>query len=292
MFKLNKLRNELDFNKDIAEIINVLKGVASSEFYRLQKEKKSLDEFLSYLQGFFGMVDTTGLQHTSLDESSLPQALLLITSDIGFLGKLNVSIVNAAREQASADDEFIVLGKQGVRYIEETGRKYTSFAGVTDEVEYEEAESLGSYILKGLMDKKFHRTTIVYPHFISFAVWKVQTYQLFPCRFLFKESAQSGQEGKKHNIDQGGIIIEPALTNVVDHLIRIWINYVIYGIFWESKLAEWATRVMHLEGSSDEIKQMNKKLRSQYFRLVHEVSDNNLREIVAAMLAMKQSSAA
>jgi len=292
MFKLNKLRKELDFNKDIADIINVLKGVASSEFYRLQNAKKSFDEFLGYLQGFFRMVDTTGLQHTLLDESSLPQVLLLITSDIGFLGKLNVSVVNTALDQASADDEFIVVGKQGTRYIEETGRKYTSFDGITDEVEYKEAESLAGHILKGFLGKKFCRTTIVYPHFISFAVWKVQTYQLFPCRFLFKESAESGQEGKERNIDQGGIIIEPALTNVVDHLIRIWINYIIYGIFWESKLAEWATRVMHLEGSSHAIKQRNKKLRSQYFRLIHEVSDKNIREIFAARLTMQRSSVA
>jgi len=54
MFKLNMLRKELVFNKDIGDIIGVLKGVASSEFYRIKKSKKDFDEFLDYLQGFSG----------------------------------------------------------------------------------------------------------------------------------------------------------------------------------------------------------------------------------------------
>ncbi len=287
MFKLNMLRKELIFNQDIGDIINVLKGVASSEFYRLQKEKKSFDEFLDYLQRFFSMVDTTGLRHLLLDDSSLPQALVLITSDLGFLGKLNVSVVNTALEQSSKDDELIVVGKQGIRYIEESGRNFTAFEGITDEVEYKEADKLADCVLKGILDKKFCRTTIIYPHFISFAVWKVQTYQLFPCRFLFQAGTKSGQ---KH--EEGSIIIEPTLAKIAERLIKIWINYTLYGIFWESKLSEWATRVMHLEGSTHEIKQMNKKLRSQYFRLIHEISDKNIREIFAARLALEQEAVA
>ncbi len=283
MFKLNKLHKELDFNKNIGDIINVLKGVASSEFYRLQKAKKSFDEFLDYLQGFFRMIDISGTEHLFLEDSSLPQALLLITSDIGFLGKLNVSVVNTALAQSSENDKLIIVGKQGTRYVEEAGRDFTSFAGISDGVEYKEAEGLADFILKGILDKKFRRTTIVYPHFVSFAVWRIQTYQLLPCRFLFKASSEAGKKDEEDRI-----IIEPALAKVIEYLVRVWIKYILYGIFWESKLSEWATRVMHLEGSSHEIKQMNKKLHFQYFHLLHEISDKNIREIFAARLAMEK----
>jgi len=283
MFKLNKLHKELDFNKNIGDIVNVLKGVASSEFYRLQQAKKSFDEFLDYLQGFFRMIDITEAEHLFLEDSSLPQALLLITSDIGFLGKLNVSVVNTALAQSSVNDKLIIVGKQGTRYVEETGRDFTSFAGISDNVEYQEAESLADFILKGIFDKRFRRTVIVYPHFVSFAVWRVQTYQLLPCRFLFKATKEA-----KRRDEEDKIIIEPKLAGVIEYLVRTWIKYILYGIFWESKLSEWATRVMHLEGSSHEIKQMNKKLRFQYFHLLHEISDKNIREIFAARLAMEK----
>lgn len=265
----------------------MLKGVASSEFYRLQKTRKKLDEFLDYLQGFFQMVDITEAQHLFLKDSSLPQALLLITSDAGFLGKLNISVVNSALEKSSGAEELIVVGRQGIRYIEETGRSFTPFAGVSDKVEYKEAEKLADFILKGVLDKKFGRIVVVYPHFVSFAVWKVQAQQLLPCRFLFQAGSKVEKEGVEDKV-----LIEPALTKVIEYIIRIWINHMLYGICWESKLSEWAARVMHLEGSSHEIKQMDKKLHSQYFRLLREISDKNIREIFATKLAMGQGTIA
>lgn len=286
MFQLTKLRKELSFNREIGGIVNVLKGVASSEFYRLQKARKQLDEFGEYLKGFFQIINIAGVQHPFLEVSSLPRALIIITSDIGFLGKLNISVVNAALAQSSGKDRFIVVGKQGVRYIEESGHTFSSFAGISDEVEYRQVEELGEYIIKGFLDKKFGRAAIVYPHFVSFAVWQVQTYQLLPCRFLFRELPQERAE-EEHEEEK--VVIEPSMSEIIQYLIKIWLNYMLYGIFWESKLSEWAARVMHLEGSADEIKRIDKKLHYQYFRLLHEISDKNIREVFASRLAVSRT---
>jgi len=290
--QLNKLRKEARFNKEIGGIINVLKGVASAEFYRLQKTRKRLDEFIEYLQNFFRLFDVTGWRHLFLEESSLPRALLLITSDMGFLGKLNMSVAAAALRQCSGNslgeapspgvkDKFIIVGKQGVRYIEETGINFVSFPGISDEVSYEESEKLTDFIFRGFLNKEFGKMLIVYPHFVSFTSWHIQTYQLFPCRFLFGESS------KPKSREQEQVIIEPGKTKVLEYLIKIWVNYILYGVFWESKLSEWAARIMHLEGSHYEIGQLDRRIRLQYFRLLHEKSDKNIREIFSSRLAIK-----
>ncbi len=294
MFKLAKLRNELRLNKELGGIVNVLKGVASSEFYRLQKARKRLDEFGNYLRDFLQMVDITEFRHPFLEVSQKPSAILLITSDAGFLGKLNITVVNSALEQCSGNEKLVIVGKQGARLIEEVrpvrkgfsngagksftprGVGFTSFPGISDKVDYEEAERLADFINKNFLDKKIGKTIVVYPQFLSFAVWKVQVYQLLPCRFLFREE-QAEQEGR--------IIIEPSKTKIIEYLVKIWITYMLYGIFWESKLSEWAARVMHLEGSSYEIKQLDKKLRFQYLRILHEISDKNIREVFSGRLA-------
>ncbi|MEA3560871.1 MAG: hypothetical protein U9R31_03775, partial [Candidatus Omnitrophota bacterium] len=82
------------------------------------------------------------------------------------------------------------------------------------------------------------------------------------------------------------IAIEPALDKVIEYLVTVWMNYILYGIFWESKLSEWSARVMHLEGSSSEIERLDKKLRFRYFQLLHEISDKNIREIFSSRLVM------
>jgi len=281
MFKLTKLRKERDFNKEIGGIVNVLKGVASSEFYRLQKARKGLDEFGDHLRDFLQMANIAGVRHPFLETSPLPQAVLLITSDTGFLGKLNISVVNSALEQCSGQDELIVVGRQGARYIEEAGRSFAAFAGIGDEVDYKEAKDLADFIIKGFSGRKFGKVVVVYPHFLSFAVWDVRVYQLLPCRFLFREESKVSEAEEK-------VIVEPSVNKLIEYLVKIWITYMLYGIFWESKLSEWSTRVMHLEGSSFKIKQVDKKLHFQYFRLLHEISDKNIREIFASRLAVQR----
>jgi len=284
MFQLKKLRKELSFNKEISGIISVLRGVASSEFYRLQKARKASGEFTDYLQSFFQLFDIRQLTHPFLEQSFLPPAILLITSDAGFLGKLNVSVVNAALKQCtstSGDEKLIVTGSQGARYIEETGRKYISFPGISDEIDYEESTKLADFIFQGVLNKEFSKTVIVYPRFVSFTSWTIQVYQLLPCRVLFSEDfALDDKEEEK-------VIVEPARGEVLEYLIKIWLNYMIYGIFWESKLSEWSARTMHLEGSAEEIKHADKRIRLRYFRALHEVSDKNIREIFSSRSATK-----
>lgn len=304
MLQLTKLRNERRFNREIGEIVNVLKGIASSEFYRLQKERRRLDELGDYLEKFFQMIDVSESRQPFLEVSRSSQAIVVITSDSGFSGKLNSSVVNSALEQRAGDDKFIVVGTQGIRLIEESalvkegssnrrGKSpallyggnlpgVISFAGISGGVEYKEAERLGNFISGSFLDKNIGRTIIVYPHFVSFSVWQVQIYQLFPCRFLFKESSGSRGEEEK-------IIFEPSLSKTIEYIVRLWVNHILYGIFWESKLSEWSARVMHLEGSSYEIKQLDKELRFRYFRVLHEISDRDIREIFSSRLAMRRS---
>jgi ATP synthase F1 gamma subunit len=276
MFKLTKINKERKFNRDIADIINALKGVASSEFYRLQKTRKQLEQFAEYLHDFFQMINVANMEHRFFQSTSLPAAMVLVTSDIGFLGKLNISVVNTALDQSSGSEKLIIVGKQGVRYIEETGKDFISFTGISDNVSYHEAENLANFLAQRV-GKEFGRITVVYPHFISFSLWQVQTFQLLPCRFLFRDSVRSEWEEE--------LIVEPSYDKIIDDLVIIWMAYILYGIYWESKLSEWAARVIHLESSANKIKQRDRKLRFQYFHLLHEISDKNIREIFASKLA-------
>ncbi len=272
----------MQLTEEMAGIINVLKGVASSEFYRLQKARKGLDEFGDSLKTFFEMVNISDFHHPFLEKSSLPASIVSITSDAGFLGKLNISVINSALKQCGEEGKMIIVGRQGVRLAGETGGKVLhSFPGISDEVTYKEVEKLGNFIVDSFLGGEIGGAAVVYPHFVSFGIQNVQVYQLLPCRFLFRQEEQKKEEEEQ-------VIIEPKKSKVLEYLVKIWINYMLYGIFWESKLSEWAARVMHLEGSSFEIKRLAKSLRFQYFRLLHEISDKNIREIFSARLAMQK----
>jgi ATP synthase F1 gamma subunit len=285
MAKLRNLRAQLAFNKDMSNIINVLRGIAASEFGRLQRERKKFDEYASYLERLFQILDVSGFSHFFLDEIDLPTNIILVTSDTGFLGKLNVSIVNTALGQYKENDYLTVIGRQGERYITERVKEYKFFPGISDYISPVEVERIKKYIINEVKEKHVNKTVIVYPEFVSFAVQRVQSLDLLPCRHLFTaRPVDQIQEAEEERL-----IVEPSFNRVVEYLVHLRINHVIYNIFWESKLSEWAARVMHLEGSSDEVKRQAKVVRLSYFRAVHEQSDKSIREIFASTSALRRS---
>ncbi|MCK4917125.1 MAG: F0F1 ATP synthase subunit gamma [Candidatus Omnitrophica bacterium] len=293
MQRISKLKKEIKFNNDMGSMLNVLKGIASSEFYRLNKKIKDLSYLGDELKSFFDMVDIKGISHVLLGFSVLPKTIVIITSDSGFLGKLNVSVVNVALELYTKGDVLLVVGEQGARYVEEEiGPEFVKFSGIGDDRQYDEAEKFADYLLGKFLKKEFGRTIVVYPHFVSFAVWEPKTYQLFPCRFLFSndnftEGAEADRYGLKDS-EKDKIIYELSIARVMERLVRFMTGYRLYGIFWESKLSELAARVIHMDGSFFRIEERNKDLRLAYFRAMHDMSDKSIREIFSGRLEVQK----
>jgi len=294
MFQKAKLRKEVSFNKLMGTIVSVLKGVAATEYSHLQANRSSFDLFEGHIKDFLKIIKLGDFQHPFLGVPSSPNNIILITSDTGFLGKLNISVVNSALEQYGSGDMLTVIGRQGSRYVGEKGIEFTSFPGIDDNISYSEIIKLRDYILRVFSERK-GKTIIIYPHFISFSVQKTQQFQLLPCRFLFAEQEkQATMGGKLEDVGlatlfgNDEVIVEPSLKRVIEQVVKTWISQLLNSIFWESKLSEWAARAMHLEKSFTEIKNQNKVLRLQYFRLLHEMSDKSAREIFASRFALSK----
>jgi ATP synthase F1 gamma subunit len=293
MIQKSILKTDMQFYKEMGGIIEALKGVAATEFFRLQKKQEKFDEFEEQMKRFFELMKVDNFKHPFLDSASNSKFFVLITSDTGFLGKLNAEVVQLALEQYSQEDKFIVIGKQGDLYLstEKIAGGLETFPGIADNITYSEIEKLRNYIFNKFLEEKRGSATIIYPHFVSFSVQKIQQFQLFPCRFLFgsEKSEDSSFSGQKELEEEDEIILEPSLKKVVESFIKIWVGHLLLGVFWESKLSEWAARVMHLEQSSTEIKKTSKNLKHQYFRTLHELSDKGIREIFASKLALESA---
>jgi ATP synthase F1 gamma subunit len=296
MIPLTILRKDLAFNRVMENIIEVLKGVAATEYFHLQSRRKSFNEFEGHLRDLFAQVNIHNFQHPFLGAEASANNIILITSDTGFLGELNMSVVNYGLMQYRGDDLVTVVGKEGIRYIGEQGIKYTSFPGIDDDISYSAVIKLRDYIIKEFLGKKLSNTVIVYPHFVSFSVQKIEQFQLFPCRFLFpQESSPVSSAGSRVGLLEVDpaekMITDSSLKSIVECLVKIWIGQLLHLIFWESKLSEWAARVMHLERSTNEIRDQQKKMRLQYFRTLHERSDKSTREIFVSRMALIKSGA-
>ena len=284
MITLMRLKQELRLSEDLGDIIDVLKSAALIQFRLFQLKDKPSSDFLKELEACFKVFSRRSIMHHPYftDRQELPTAIVVITSDEGFLGELNTLLINACLDRRrSSNDEIIVLGERGARYFNEVKEKFVAFPGITDEVSLKEIENLRNYLLKGYYHR-FGRILIFYPEFLSLTAQRVTLFQLLPYLGLTEQVITVPKEED--------ILTEPSFNRVLDALIKFWLASKLLHIFWSTKLSEFSARIMHLEGSTQELAHLNHRLAFDYFRNVHALNDKTIREISASKVLLGKNS--
>jgi ATP synthase F1 gamma subunit len=280
-----RLKQELRLSEDLGDIIDVLKSAALIQFRLFQFKDKPSSDFLKELEACFKILPRRSvIDHPYfIDRPELPTAIVVITSDEGFLGELNTLLINACLDRRGPEnDEIIVLGERGARYFNEAKEKFVAFHGITDEVSLKEVENLRNYLLKSYYHR-FGRILIFYPEFLSLTAQRVTFFQLLPYLGLAEQVAKVSQE-------EEDILTEPGLNRVLDALVKLWLESKLFHIFWSTKLSEFSARIMHLEGSTQELSHLNHRLAFDYFRNVHALNDKTIREISASKVLLGKNS--
>ena len=292
MIPLGKLKQNLEFNSSIGNIIEVLKIGASIQLRQLQMRDPLYKDFLDGLKDFTRMLEGENVPHPLLTlRKNLPRCIVGITSDGGFLGELNTLIINALldRRKDRHKDVLVVLGGRGAGYLQDVGISPVVFPGVTDRLKQDEVEKLKGYLIREYLKGKFSEVLIVYPKFLSITNQRIESVRLLPCSFeLMEEDTEKKQEEEGLSfLSEERLLIEPRISDVIEELVRLWTGFMIADIFWSSKLSEFAARLMHLDGSQQRLNKVNQQLRVEYFRYVHMLADKTIREISATRFIRK-----
>jgi len=197
--------------------------------------------------------------------------------DAGLLGGLNAAVMNKAMALVDENGgKLVIIGKRGQLYLEQKKMVFANFPGVIDEQRLEQALLLRDYLSSSVLKGQMGKVSVVFPRALSFTSQRIEVVQVLP--FI----PDAGKQPT--NIAISDIVLESDLGNIVEYLIYLWLGQKIFEIFGMSRLAEQAARFMHLENCNERIKDLDKKLRFQYFRTRHEIIDQNMRELFAARL--------
>jgi ATP synthase F1 gamma subunit len=276
MKTLVSIKKDMEFNSGLASLIEVLKNIAVSQYRSLEKKLKSYPEFTEYIQGFFGFFDPNKVVHPFLIPTNKTQLVLAITSDSGLLGGLNMRVVSTAlAELNNMSGNLVVVGERGKIYARESGVPFVAFSGITDEDRQAQSLQLRDYLINTFWEKKMGYLKVIYPHPVSFTIQRVEIVSILPFAVPPKE---------KTDVPEEDIIMESSLADILAYLVYLLMGHRIYEILGLSRLAEFAARFIHLEESSQRLKEMDQKLRLQYFKVRHELIDRNMRELFSARL--------
>ena len=282
MAKTREIKEEMQFNSGLKDLLDVMKNIAVFQFRALQRKKERFARFAELLEGFFRMVDMKSVPHNLMSPKVERTAFIMITSDEGFMGALNFQVIDSAVLSRYANSaEYAMVGEVGARYLKDAGKTFTAFKGAVDAASrYALAEDLKAFIIKGITEERFGRVLVSYPNPISFMMQSVEVVEILPLSSFFLQEHKA--------IPKGQIIVESPMEGIIEYLAEQFIVQKLMELLEDSKLSEFAARAIHLERSGQELTEKEKQLKGQYFRAYHEFVDKNTRELFSTQIIMKK----
>lgn len=282
MKTVKQLKEELEINGDLTDLMDVLKGIAATEFWILQKKRKRFEDFIKAFEGFFRFIDFIDVKHPFVQgEGDL--AIIMMTSDEGFMGGLNMRVINSALSYPGADDaQLMIIGEQGASYLSAQGRQFTGFPGFKSDECYEASLNIKDHIIKEGLEGNFGKLVLFYPKPVSFMIQKIEQLKILPCSELFEKGSDKIKGWEN-------VIVESPIDHIIEYLVETWIVQKLFEVFEDSKLAELSARTLHLEESYQTLIEQKKGLSHQYFQSRHELVDAEMRDMFSAQIVRKKA---
>lgn len=293
--QLHELKKDLIFNKDLLSLVSTLKNVAGAQFHLLEKKKQRFDAFMNAFAGFFRVVNLVDVVNPLVRVESDVTGLLIVTSDSGFMGGLNSSVIRAglaAVENLPKDKvKIIVVGDKGAGVLEDQP-DLKKFGGISQDTIYEQSVVIKDYLMREVKARRIGKLMVAYPKALSFSTQTIDVVNLLPCGDLFdKETPSEVTEhvgARRFIAEAREVVVESSFDDMVEYLSGVWVTSKLFEIFEDGKLAEFSARAMHLEGSLQKVEKEYKMVKQKCFKATHELIDKGMRESFAAKSTKKK----
>lgn len=296
-----QLKEELRTSEDLMGVVDAMKQIATTQLRHLEKLRLHFDEFSRALLEFFQWMAFHEVQHPFFQNEVPARLWVLITSDMGFLGGLNSAVVNEGLSdfQVARGDGVAVVGERGKALLVDLGHDpKVTFPGISGWIERQEVRAVKKFMVEQILAGRFGGATVVYPRYESITRQRIEKFELFPCQGIpilavpFPEgtgSSSTGTEPVPSGIEgeEERFFLESPIEEIIAYLVELWTSERLHQFFWHSKLSELAARALHLDESHQRLNEERKRWRYLYIRRVHEETDRNIREIVAARSQMR-----
>lgn len=279
-----KIKEELTSMNDLKQVMGVMKQLTANQLRQLEKHRVPSDIFSKSVQDFFSWFRVTELHHPLFRNNQPAQIIVLLTSDRGFVGGLNTAVIEKARGNydAKRGDQLVVMGERGTAILRDLGyRVAKKFPEVSPYFYPAEIDALKDFLVSEIVEGRAGKAIVVYSYYQSISHQEIRAFELFPCTPIPYHAATK-------RIEEAFFQIETDVDQTIAYLLELWSKEQIYSFFWHSKLSELASRTMNLEQSEQELQGELRHLTYEYFRRVHEDTDRNIREIVAARSQLKR----
>lgn len=202
------------------------------------------------------------------------EAYIVIASSLGLCGGYNANVFKEIKDVIKADDYVYSIGSKASSYLKKNhqGITDTKFEDLNTTFSFKDVTRLVTELTNMYCNQEISKIKIVYTEFINNLTFKPRIVTLLP---IDADSFEDIELSKKETL------FEPGPEEVLNSLIPMYLQAVIYGYIIESVTSENASRRTSMENATDNADELTEQLLLKYNQARQTAITNEISEIVA-----------
>jgi F-type H+-transporting ATPase subunit gamma len=291
MPSLKDVKMKIGGVKKTSQITSAMNMVAAA---KLRGAQQKMEDFRSYAEKFNqAMSNLSG----NMESGQFPLMevrdvqtveLVIVTSDRGLCGSFISNRFKLAEKlirEYEAEGKKVTLvcvGKKGNAYFRKTGRVRNSFPDIMGNFQMFNARAIAQDVAANFLAGEADKVHVLYGKFISVAVQKPAHEVLLPVQPEAEESAEA-----ETGTIASDYIYEPSPTEIMDVLLPLYMNVMIYHAMLETGASEHAARMSAMDNATRACRDMIDSLTLLYNKARQAGITSELMDIVGGAEALK-----
>lgn len=199
---------------------------------------------------------------------------IVIASSLGLCGGYNTNIFKEIKEAIKPGDYVYSIGSKATSYLLKNHQGVTDhkFDDLNTTFDFKDVTKLVSELTKMYREKEISKIKIVYTEFVNNLTFRPRIVTLLPV---------DPSDFDHIEISKKSTLFEPSPEEVLDSLIPMYLQAVIYGYIIESATSENAARRTSMENANDNADELTEQLLLKYNQARQTAITNEISEIVA-----------
>lgn len=291
MPSMRDIKEKIASTKQMRKITKAMQMVSAAKLNHAQSAAQTYQPYADKLKEIVSSIAATlknegAEMHPMLKTRPVKKtAYFVITGDRGLAGAYNANVLKYTQQQIDqkhrSKDAYtvIVVGKVGLEYFKKRHHPIVlSRTGLPDELRFENVADLAKETVALYSNEEIDELHLIYNHFVNAVSQTLTDTRLLPLTDVEQEPTDTAATS---------YLYEPSESEVLDRLLPLYAEGLVYGALADAKAAELAARVTAMRNATDNANDIIEKLTLSFNRARQAAITQEISEIVGGAAALE-----
>lgn len=272
-----KLKSRINSIKSTKKITSAMELIANVKLKKQRQKMENNREYAKILKTTVNQIvkRNSNSENVFLKEKEINKKITFVfSSDMGLCGGYNANMIRLANQVIKKEDPMIVIGRKQLSILKSNGFNIINEEISSDNITFSKIKELVNDAIDMYLNNEISGIQALYTEFVNTVTFEPRLETLLPCL-------------EKGEIE-GNIMVEfePNEDEILNNLIPMMVQNVMYSILIQSKTSEHASRRLAMENASDNAEELSESLTLKYNQARQAAITQEITEIVGGADAL------